>query len=54
MSWRWETVLIKEDFKVPRNVWKLGRVVELVNGRDGNTRRAKLIMSVFFLECTKM
>ena len=49
-----DIVLIKEDFKVPRNVWKLGRVVELVNGRDGNTRHVKLIMSVFFLECTKM
>ena len=34
--------LIKEDFKVPRNVRKLGKIVELVKGRDGNTRGAKL------------
>ena len=34
--------LIKEDFKVPRNVRKLGKIVEFVKGRDGNTRGAKL------------
>ena len=38
-----DIVLIKEDFKVPRNVWKLGKVVELVKARDGNTRDAKLL-----------
>ena len=38
-----DIVLIKEDFKVPRNVWKLGKVVELVKGRDGKTRGAKLL-----------
>ena len=38
-----DIVLIKEDFKVPRNVWKLGKVVELVKGRDGNTSGAELL-----------
>ena len=38
-----DIVLIKEDFKVPRNVWKVGKVVELVKGRDGETRGAKLL-----------
>ena len=38
-----DIVLIKEDFKVPRNMWKLGKAVELVKGRDGNTRAAKLL-----------
>ena len=38
-----DIVLIKEDFKVPQNVWKLGKVVELVKGRDGKTRGAKLL-----------
>ena len=38
-----DIVLIKEDFKVPRNVWKLGKVVGLVKGRDGKTRGAKLL-----------
>ena len=43
VNWRWETVLIKEDFKVPQNVWKPGKVVELVKSRDGKTRGAKLL-----------
>ena len=38
-----EIVLMKEDLKVPRNVWKLGKVVELVKERDGKTRGAKLL-----------
>ena len=38
-----DIVLIKEDFKVSRNVWKLGMVVELIKGRDGKTRGAKLL-----------
>ena len=38
-----DIVLIKEDFKVPRNVWKLGKVIELVKGRDGKTCGAKLL-----------
>ena len=38
-----DIVLIKEDFKVLRNVWKLGKVVELVTGRDGKTRGTKLL-----------
>ena len=38
-----DTVLMKEDFKVPRNVQKLGKVIELVQGRDGNTRGTKLL-----------
>ena len=32
-----DIVLIKEDFKVPRNVWKPGKAVELVKARDGKT-----------------
>ena len=44
VNFRWVTiVLIKGNFKVPRNVWKLGNVVEQVKGRDGNTRGAKLL-----------
>ena len=38
-----DIVLIKEDFKVPQNVWKPGKVVELVKSRDGKTRGAKLL-----------
>ena len=38
-----DIVLIKEDFKVPRYVWKFGKVVELVKGRDGKTRGTKLL-----------
>ena len=38
-----DIVLIKEDFKIPRNVWMLGKVVELVKARDGKTRGAKLL-----------
>ena len=30
-----EIVLMKEDLKVPRNVWKLGKVVELVKKEMG-------------------
>ena len=41
-----DIVLIKEDFKVPRNVWRLGKVVELVKGRDGKTRGAKLLKTL--------
>ena len=36
-------VVIKEDFKVPRNEWELGKVTELIKGTDGNTRGAKLL-----------
>lgn len=35
-------VLIEENFKVPRNVWKFGKVVEILKVKDGNTRGAKL------------
>ena len=34
---------VEEDFKVPQNVWKLGKVLELVKGRDGKTRGTKLL-----------
>ena len=37
-----DMVLIKEeDLKVPRNVWKLGKVVDLVKERDGKTHGSK-------------
>ena len=37
-----DIVLIKEeDLKVPQNVWKLGKVVDLVKERDGKTHRSK-------------
>ena len=36
-------IVIKEDFKVPRNEWKLGKVTELIKSTDGNTRGAKLL-----------
>ena len=42
VNWRLETILIKEDFKDPQNVWKLQKFLELVKGRDGNTRGTKL------------
>ena len=43
-----DVVVIKEDFKVPQNEWKLGKVTELIKGTDGNTRGAKLLtMSKF-------
>ena len=38
-----DIVLMKEDSKVPRNVWKLRKVVELVKGRERKTRGAKLL-----------
>lgn len=37
-----DIVLIKENFKVPRNVWKFGKVIEILKVKAGNTRGAKL------------
>ena len=37
-----DVVLIKDDRPLPRYRWKIGRVVELVEGRDSHVRGAKL------------
>ena len=37
-----EVVLIKEDEQAPRTQWRIGKVIELVTGRDGLVRGAKL------------
>ena len=37
-----EVVLIKEDEPAPRTQWRIGKVIELVTGRDGLVRGAKL------------
>ena len=35
-------VLIKDDEPAPRTQWRMGRVLQLVKGRDGKVRGAKL------------
>ena len=37
-----DVVLIKEDEPAPRTQWRIGKVVELVTGRDGLARGARL------------
>ena len=37
-----DVVLIKDDEPVPRCKWTLGKVLQLVIGRDGQVRGAKL------------
>ena len=37
-----DVVLIKDDKPLPRNEWRIGRVIELIKGRDGLLRGAKL------------
>ncbi|CAB4041514.1 Hypothetical predicted protein [Paramuricea clavata] len=37
-----DVVLIKEDEPAPRAQWRIGRVLQLVKGRDGLVRGAKL------------
>ena len=37
-----DVVLIRDDNYLPRQKWRLGKIEELVIGRDGNTRGAKL------------
>ena len=38
-----DIVLVKED-KLPRHQWRLGRVSELIRGRDGKIRAVKLLI----------
>ena len=37
-----DIVLIKDDIPIPRTKWKMGKVEELIIGRDGKIRGAKL------------
>ena len=37
-----DVVLIKDDEPAPRTQWRIGRVLELVRGRDGQVRGARL------------
>ena len=37
-----DVVLIKEDEPAPRTQWRIGKVIQLVMGRDGQVRGAKL------------
>ena len=39
-----DDLVIVEDEKLPRNRWKLGRVVELVLGTDGILRGARVML----------
>ena len=43
-----DIVLLKED-DLPRNRWKLGRVVEVISSIDDHVRRLKLIISDSYL-----
>jgi len=38
-----DIVLIRDDEPLPRNRWKIGKILELVKGKDGNVRGAKLM-----------
>ena len=38
-----EIVIIKED-KLPRQQWRLGRIVKLIESRDGNVRAAEVLV----------
>jgi len=37
-----DIVLIKDDIPLPRGRWRVGRIIELIVGRDGAVRGAKL------------
>ena len=37
-------VLICDDNRISRNQWQLGKVEELIIGKDGNIRGAKLVV----------
>ena len=39
-----DIVLICDDKRFPRNQWRLGKVEELIIGKDGNIRGAKLVV----------
>ena len=38
-----DIVIIKED-KLPRQQWRLGRIVKLIESRDGNVRAAEVLV----------
>ena len=40
-----DVVLIKSDTPLPRHKWRLGKVEQLIRGRDGNVRGVKLVVS---------
>ena len=39
-----DIVLICDDNRIPRNLWPLGKVKELIVGKIGNIRGAKLVV----------
>lgn len=39
-----DVVLIKEEKPTPRSRWRCGRIVEVINGRDGYPRGVKLLV----------
>ena len=39
-----DVVLVKDDKPLPRNEWRIGRIIGLVHGKDGFLRGAKLRM----------
>ena len=40
-----DVVLIKSDTPLPRQKWRIGKVEQLIRGRDGNVRGVKLVVS---------
>ena len=37
-------IIIINDDKLPRHQWRLGRIIELIKGRDGEIRAVKLLV----------